>query len=78
MSTLKVGVVMGSDSDWDVMKHACKALDDFAIAYESKIVSAHRTPDLLYEYAETARDRGLQAIIPELAVLPTCRVSSQR
>lgn len=54
---------MGSDSDWDVMKHACDALDDFQIPYERKIVSAHRTPDLLYEYAETAADRGLQAII---------------
>jgi 5-(carboxyamino)imidazole ribonucleotide mutase len=63
MSKIKVGVVMGSDSDWDVMKHACDALDDFQIPYERKIVSAHRTPDLLYEYADTAADRGLQAII---------------
>ena len=63
MSKIKVGIVMGSDSDWDVMKHACDALDDFQIPYERKIVSAHRTPDLLYEYAETAADRGLQAII---------------
>ena len=54
---------MGSDSDWDVMQHACRALDEFAIPYERKIVSAHRTPDLLYEYAETAIDRGLKAII---------------
>ena len=60
---VKVGVVMGSDSDWDVMQHACKALDDFAIPYESRIVSAHRTPDLLYQYAESASGRGLQAII---------------
>ena len=63
MSKIKVGVVMGSDSDWDVMKHACKTLDEFDIAYESRIVSAHRTPDLLFEYAETAAERGLQAII---------------
>jgi 5-(carboxyamino)imidazole ribonucleotide mutase len=59
----KVGVVMGSDSDWDVMQHACKTLDEFAIPYEQKIVSAHRTPDLLYQYAESAIDRGLNAII---------------
>jgi len=60
---VKVGVVMGSDSDWDVMQHACRTLADFAIPYESRIVSAHRTPDLLYQYAESAVDRGLQAII---------------
>ena len=54
---------MGSDSDWDVMQHACKTLVDFAIPYESKIVSAHRTPDLLFQYAESAVDRGLQVII---------------
>ena len=60
---VKVGVVMGSDSDWDVMQHACKTLVDFAIPYESKIVSAHRTPDLLYQYAESAIGRGLEVII---------------
>ena len=54
---------MGSDSDWDVMQHACKALDEFAISYECRIVSAHRTPDLLYQYAESAIDRGLKVII---------------
>ena len=63
LDTISIGVVMGSDSDWDVMQHACRALDEFAIPYERKIVSAHRTPDLLYEYAETAIDRGLKAII---------------
>lgn len=63
MAKIKVGVVMGSDSDWDVMKHACETLDEFDIPYESKIVSAHRTPDLLFEYAETAAERGLVAII---------------
>ena len=62
-NVVKVGIVMGSDSDWDVMQHACKTLDEFAIPYESKIVSAHRTPDLLYQYAESAIDRGLKAII---------------
>ncbi len=63
LDRISIGVVMGSDSDWDVMQHACRALDEFAIPYERKIVSAHRTPDLLYEYAETAIDRGLKAII---------------
>ena len=58
-----VGVVMGSNSDWDVMKNACQQLDDFGIAYEAKIVSAHRTPDLLYQYAEQAREKGLKCII---------------
>jgi len=63
IDVIKIGVVMGSDSDWDVMQHACKTLEEFAIPYESKIVSAHRTPDLLYQYAESAIDRGLKAII---------------
>lgn len=63
MSDIKVGVVMGSDSDWDVMQHACMALDDLDIPYEKRIVSAHRTPDLLYEYAESAASRGLVTII---------------
>ena len=54
---------MGSDSDWDVMQHACKALDGLGIGYEKRIVSAHRTPDLLFEYAESALSRGLEAII---------------
>lgn len=63
MSEFQVGVVMGSDSDWEVMQHACMALEDFEISYEKRIVSAHRTPDLLYEYAESAASRGLAAII---------------
>ena len=63
IGSIKIGVVMGSDSDWDVMQNACKTLDEFGVPYESKIVSAHRTPDLLYQYAESAIDRGLQAII---------------
>ena len=58
-----VGVVMGSNSDWEVMKNACQQLADFGIAYEAKIVSAHRTPDLLYQYAEQAREKGLKCII---------------
>ena len=63
LDSIKVGVVMGSDSDWDVMQHACRTLDEFGVSYESKIVSAHRTPDLLYQYAETADKRGLKVII---------------
>jgi len=58
-----VGIVMGSQSDWDVMQHAARQLEDFGIAHEARIVSAHRTPDLLYEYAETAARRGLKCII---------------
>jgi len=58
-----VGVVMGSNSDWNVMQYAHDILTDFAVAHECKVVSAHRTPDLLYQYAEEAVDRGLQAII---------------
>jgi len=59
----KVGVVMGSNSDWPVMKHAVEQLEAFGIEYETRVVSAHRTPDLLFEYAATARERGLACII---------------
>jgi len=59
----KVGVVMGSNSDWPVMQHAVQQLEAFGIDYEAKVVSAHRTPDLLFEYAATARERGLACII---------------
>lgn len=58
-----VGVVMGSNSDWKVMSHAVEILKDFGVPHEAKVVSAHRTPDLLYQYAETAGPRGLQCII---------------
>jgi 5-(carboxyamino)imidazole ribonucleotide mutase len=58
-----VGVVMGSDSDWKIMQHAAQMLDEFGIPHETKVVSAHRTPDLLYDYAESAGTRGLQCII---------------
>lgn len=58
-----VGVVMGSNSDWKVMSQACEILKDFGVPFESKVVSAHRTPDLLFEYAETAAERGIQVII---------------
>jgi len=59
----RVGVVMGSKSDWDVMQHAAKVLKDFGVAYEAQVVSAHRTPDLMFDYAEQARERGLRCII---------------
>ncbi|MCJ8223461.1 5-(carboxyamino)imidazole ribonucleotide mutase [Bacillus paralicheniformis] len=58
-----LGVIMGSTSDWETMKHACGILDELGIPYEKKVVSAHRTPDLMFEYAETARERGLKVII---------------
>jgi 5-(carboxyamino)imidazole ribonucleotide mutase len=63
MSTPKVGIIMGSQSDWATMKHAADMLDELGVAYEKSIVSAHRTPDKLFEYAETAVDRGLLVII---------------
>ncbi|MEQ8316112.1 MAG: 5-(carboxyamino)imidazole ribonucleotide mutase [Phycisphaerales bacterium] len=58
-----VGVIMGSTSDWDTMAHAAAALADLGVAFECRVVSAHRTPDLLFEYAENAKDRGLKVII---------------
>jgi 5-(carboxyamino)imidazole ribonucleotide mutase len=58
-----VGIIMGSQSDWPTMKEAASILDDLGIAYESRIVSAHRTPDRLWSYGKTAADRGLKVII---------------
>ena len=58
-----VGIVMGSQSDWDVMQHAVNMVQQFGVPCEAKVVSAHRTPDLLYRYAEEAEGRGLQCII---------------
>jgi 5-(carboxyamino)imidazole ribonucleotide mutase len=58
-----VGIIMGSQSDWETMRHAAETLDRLGIAYETRIVSAHRTPDRLYEYARTAKARGLKMII---------------
>ncbi|MBX3662205.1 MAG: 5-(carboxyamino)imidazole ribonucleotide mutase [Burkholderiales bacterium] len=59
----KVGIVMGSQSDWDVMRHAVDMMRAFGVPFEAQVVSAHRTPDLLYRYAEAAAPRGLQCII---------------
>jgi 5-(carboxyamino)imidazole ribonucleotide mutase len=58
-----VSIIMGSKSDWPTMKHAADVLDDFGIRFESKIVSAHRTPDLLFEFANAAESRGIEVII---------------
>jgi 5-(carboxyamino)imidazole ribonucleotide mutase len=58
-----VGVIMGSDSDWSAMKDACEVLNELDISYEKKVVSAHRTPDMMAEYGKTARERGLKVII---------------
>ena len=63
MNTPQVGIIMGSNSDYPVMQLAEKLLDQFAISYEIHVVSAHRTPDLMFEYAENARQRGLKVII---------------
>jgi 5-(carboxyamino)imidazole ribonucleotide mutase len=59
----QVGVIMGSKSDWETMSHACEILETFDIPYEKKVVSAHRTPDLMFEYADGARAKGLKVII---------------
>jgi 5-(carboxyamino)imidazole ribonucleotide mutase len=58
-----IGIIMGSQSDWPTMKHAADVLDELGVSFETRIVSAHRTPDRLYDYAKTARDRGLKCII---------------
>lgn len=63
MTTPAVGIIMGSQSDWPTMSQAAKILDDLGVAYEKRIVSAHRTPDRLWEYGKAAADRGLQVII---------------
>lgn len=59
----EVAVIMGSTSDWETMKFACESLDELGVAYEKRVVSAHRTPDLMFDFAEQARDRGIKVII---------------
>ncbi|MDN4074854.1 5-(carboxyamino)imidazole ribonucleotide mutase [Fictibacillus terranigra] len=59
----QVGVIMGSTSDWETMKHACEVMDELDVPYEKRVVSAHRTPDLMFQYAEEARSRGIGVII---------------
>ncbi len=63
MTQIRVGIIMGSQSDWPTMKEAANILDELGVAYETRIVSAHRTPDRLYEYGRTAVERGLKVII---------------
>ena len=63
MSKPLVAIIMGSDSDWPVMKHAAQMLADFGVPYEAKVVSAHRTPDLMFAFAENAASQGYQVII---------------
>ena len=58
-----IAVIMGSKSDWETMKHACEILDRLGITYEKRVISAHRAPDLMFQFAETARERGLKVII---------------
>ena len=62
-SQILVGIIMGSKSDWPIMKHASDTLANLTISHEKKVVSAHRTPDLLFEYAESASERGIEVII---------------
>ncbi|MGP4072784.1 5-(carboxyamino)imidazole ribonucleotide mutase [Piscibacillus sp. B03] len=59
----QVGVIMGSTSDWDTMKHACDILEELGISYEKEVVSAHRTPEKMFRYAEQAQERGIKVII---------------
>ena len=63
MASPLVGLIMGSRSDWETMKHAAEALDELGVPYEQRVVSAHRTPDLLFEYASGAEERGLKVLI---------------
>jgi 5-(carboxyamino)imidazole ribonucleotide mutase len=63
VATPLVGLIMGSRSDWETMRHAAETLDELAVAYERRVISAHRTPDLLFEYASTAEERGLRVLI---------------
>ncbi|MBO7081815.1 MAG: 5-(carboxyamino)imidazole ribonucleotide mutase [Neisseriaceae bacterium] len=60
---IQIGIIMGSNSDWNIMSKAAEILQQFEVPFEAKVVSAHRTPDLMFEYAQTARARGLKAII---------------
>lgn len=63
MSNIQVGIVMGSDSDWPLVKKACETLEKFGVGYETRVISAHRTPELAIEYSRTAEERGLKVII---------------
>ena len=70
--TALVGVIMGSRSDWETMRHACETLEALEVPFEQQVVSAHRTPDLLFEYAGSAEARGLQVLIAGAGAQRTC------
>ena len=72
-----VGIVMGSQSDWDVMQHAVAMVQQFGVAFEARVVSAHRTPDLLYSYAETAATRASKATPNCCTIATACCITSQ-
>ena len=74
----EVAVIMGSASDWETMKHACEMLDQFEVPYMKQVISAHRTPELMGEFAHNARANGLKIIIAGAAARPTCRAWSRR
>ena len=81
MTDVKVGIIMGSQSDWSTMKKAAEILDELGVPFETRIVSAHRTPDRLWDYGKTAVDRGLQVIIAGAggaALLPGMMASKTR
>ena len=63
MANIQVGIVMGSDSDWPLVEKACQTLDKFGVSYETRVISAHRTPEVAIEYSKTAEERGLKVII---------------
>lgn len=63
MADIRVGIVMGSDSDWPLVKKACETLDSFGVGYETRVISAHRTPELAIDYSKTAEGRGLKVLI---------------
>ena len=63
MAEVQVGIVMGSDSDWPLVKKACETLEKFGVGYETRVISAHRTPEVAIEYSKTAEERGLRVII---------------
>jgi len=67
-----VGIIMGSTSDWETMTHAAQTLDALGVPHETRVVSAHRTPDLLFTYASEAEKRGIEVIIAEQAALRIC------
>ncbi len=75
---MKVGIIMGSKSDWPTMKLAADMLDQFGVSYETKVVSAHRTPQLLADYASSAKERGIKVIMQVRAVLLTYQVWRRR